>query len=720
MRKGTLSVVACVAALLCVAGCDKKVEVADPAAAKPAEKASEDKAEPEPKAHEAEPKAETKKEAPDPVKAAEPAEPVKAAPSPAAAAFAKIAAASPTGEAAAKPSKRAEATVKAVYYRGPEGPQASGGTSAVTVRIEPNSSGQASVGVVEEFMGGTGSQWKAATWMAAFTASHAVGRHLTDYEFLVKSGGHIDGPSAGMLVTATMMALMRGDTVREDSTMSGTVNPDGTAGPVGGLPQKMQGAKADGKTRFGFPVGTRRSRDLQTGQMVDLVDYGKSQGLEAVEIRDYWQAYEFLTGKKLPRTAAIDESKMEPPSDVSAKLKAKALRWKSSIDGDLPVLKQKAAQVPANVAQLIQPTLNQAQHYYTRAETFESNGMLAAAYHEFFQAAVMVSVARHEIEFLEPFAKADIDGMLAKVQSMAAVEGKLKALESELAVAARSKTVGGQVNTTRAYTTYSWALGYSGNGGAKLNAVLGFLQKVNAGQANIDQAAKAEIDEALFGAVFDFAAAEALIEAARDETQLGAEQGNRPALGLGGVDKLAKAYGSAAGAGLSYFDSLFTEQVADHAGVTKQAAEAHVAQMEPDYDFLKTFVLIAERAERVYGKGEEVNLIRLAAGATAYVGAAKLVNKYYSLGARPQQDGSFTLDNRKALTFQLDAGRRSAREAAALVDGALGFVPAAAQLEYQLGVAKREGNDEDKLQALEHFWASAFWSNLALGLAKQG
>ena len=79
--------------------------------------------------------------------------------------------------------------------------------------------------------------------------------------------------------------------------------------------------------------------------------------------------------------------------------------------------------------------------------------------------------------------------------------------------------------------------------------------------------------------------------------------------------------------------------------------------------------------------------------------------------------GVLTLSNRKALSAQLELARQLAKEAAAKAKTAVGYVPVAARLAYQLGVARREGNDEDKLMALEAYWESAFWSELAANSA---
>jgi len=199
----------------------------------------------------------------------------------------------------------------------------SGGTSDITVRIAPNTKDGASVGVIEEFAGGAGNQWRTATWLAAFNASRATGRSLIDHEFLVRAGGHIDGPSAGMLMTSTMMALLRGKSLLPNTTMTGTINPDGSAGPVGGIVQKMGGAKASGITRFGYPMGARNHVDLSDKHVVDLNEVGTELGLEVKEIHDLYEAYEFLTGDTIKRAAPVEESALELDADTSGHLRAK-------------------------------------------------------------------------------------------------------------------------------------------------------------------------------------------------------------------------------------------------------------------------------------------------------------------------------------------------------------------------------------------------------------
>jgi uncharacterized protein len=65
----------------------------------------------------------------------------------------------------------------------------------------------------------------------------------------------VDGPSAGAAITIAMIAAVRNQTLRKDVFISGTINPDQTIGPVGGLQYKALAAAEKGATMFLVPKG---------------------------------------------------------------------------------------------------------------------------------------------------------------------------------------------------------------------------------------------------------------------------------------------------------------------------------------------------------------------------------------------------------------------------------------------------------------------------------
>ena len=114
----------------------------------------------------------------------------------------------------------------------------------------------------------------------------------------------------------------------------------------------------------------------------------------------------------------------------------------------------------------------------------------------------------------------------------------------------------------------------------------------------------------------------------------------------------------------------------------------------------------------------ETAMIRLSAGVMSYMQGAALINKYYALGFSRDKDGTPVLTRRRALSSQLDLAKRAALTAAGEAKRRVGFIPAVARLTFEQAAALREGDDEDKLDALSAYWQSAFWSRLVIILPR--
>ncbi len=202
----------------------------------------------------------------------------------------------------------------------------SGGMTKVALQVMPNVRQVTTVGVAEQFPGGAGQTWKASVWIASRKAAQTVGRELIDYAFFAKSTDFIDGPSAGALFTAGFMAAIMGDKVNPQATMTGTVNPDGTVGMVGGLEYKFRAAIKAGKKLLGYPEGNKRFKNRK-GLVVDLEDLAAEQGAKAVPIRDIYQAYKLLTGHKFAHRKGVDPKEMIMGKAIHPVLQAMTRRW---------------------------------------------------------------------------------------------------------------------------------------------------------------------------------------------------------------------------------------------------------------------------------------------------------------------------------------------------------------------------------------------------------
>jgi pSer/pThr/pTyr-binding forkhead associated (FHA) protein len=602
-----------------------------------------------------------------------------------------------------------EATVQFVWYSGQPGASATGGTAPARIRVGPNKTGTVSVGVSEEFAGGGGNQWRTAIWLAAFNATRTVGTSIADYEFNVHVSGHTDGPSAGLLTTSAMLALLRGQDLRPDTTMTGTINPDGTAGPVAGIVQKMEGAKQAGLKRFGFPLGCRNHKDQKTGQDVDLVVVGQKLGLEVQELGDINEAYEFLTKDKLPRTEPIADAEMEPNLPTQTLLRTKLAGWKSRIEREMTGMKQeaKSAGVPP---QVYEPLLADADKVFETAKRDERNGFLMPALQGYVQTVASFTVATRTTSAYAHMIKGDQDGIVEAIHGASAIKGEVEAFGQQLELKALSKTRGGQINTAAAFSTYVKARAAAMIADDFTAPSVAVLKGVQEKRIQLKTEGLGTLMNRITLPLLFYDMSKVYLEFARDLQDLIAEEGDAKPLKARSVDRAVTGYASVSAAVLAYFDALITEEVARGKGLPIDEAKALIAGREKDYSLAQKAKLLAETRDKA---GDGMKLMRLAAAGSAFLDGAKLVNKWYSLGGSFDARGGVVLENRRALTAQLELARRNAREAAARAKASAGFVPTPARLAYQTANARREGNDDEKLAALASYWQASFWSELA-------
>lgn len=97
---------------------------------------------------------------------------------------------------------------------------------------------------------------------AVAVAQERTGANLSgrDFIFSIEAPGEVpavDGPSAGALMALLAVADLRGLQLDPRVTLTGTIEGDGTIGPIGGVLQKAQAAKAAGKRLLLLPEGNR-------------------------------------------------------------------------------------------------------------------------------------------------------------------------------------------------------------------------------------------------------------------------------------------------------------------------------------------------------------------------------------------------------------------------------------------------------------------------------
>jgi uncharacterized protein len=192
-----------------------------------------------------------------------------------------------------------------------------GTTASVQVTAAQNGSGHIFMDTVPL----TQVDMQGSARMAVRVAASITGLPRADHDFffVIRSDSSIiGGPSAGAVLTVASVAAMKGWTVDDDVLMTGTVNPDGTVGAVGGIPEKARAAWEAGGRLFLYPEGQSNVTTSQ-GNRVHLPDWCPREiGIECQPVGEVSEAVRLVTGHAFRPT--------RPPGNVTDEAYKEQLR----------------------------------------------------------------------------------------------------------------------------------------------------------------------------------------------------------------------------------------------------------------------------------------------------------------------------------------------------------------------------------------------------------
>ncbi len=130
-----------------------------------------------------------------------------------------------------------------------------------------------------------------------------------DFLYTVRSDyTMVGGPSAGAAMTVVTMAAVLNKSVASNVMITGTINPDGTVGPVGGLIEKVDAANKAGADLVLVPEGQIMTYTSLEGSfmaiLVNLSTYAQEQwGMDVFEVKNIEDAFKYMTGYEIARVS---------------------------------------------------------------------------------------------------------------------------------------------------------------------------------------------------------------------------------------------------------------------------------------------------------------------------------------------------------------------------------------------------------------------------------
>ncbi|MFH1420451.1 MAG: S16 family serine protease [Candidatus Aenigmatarchaeota archaeon] len=170
--------------------------------------------------------------------------------------------------------------------------------------------------------------------LAKEVTANLLGIDMSKYDIFVvirSNSPIIGGPSAGGALTALTMATVLNLTVDGRVIMTGTINPDGSIGPVGGVLEKAQAVAENNGKMFLIPYGQgtvvvqKAERKIGTGvvqiishtETIDIIKHAKDNwNLDVIEIKNVKDAIKYMTGYEIKSSATSPLQNIENVQNI--------------------------------------------------------------------------------------------------------------------------------------------------------------------------------------------------------------------------------------------------------------------------------------------------------------------------------------------------------------------------------------------------------------------
>ncbi|WP_125132893.1 S16 family serine protease [Microbacterium sp. 10M-3C3] len=602
------------------------------------------------------------------------------------------------GESAGEEStgfRSSEATLNVLYAAGD-----TGGVAQQRVSVRPSDDGELSIDISEDEVSGVGAMTQAASWNAVSVATLLTGAPL-DVAYRFAFDGRIDGPSAGALTTVGLLSLYYGDDISPDATMTGTINPMGTVGTVGGIPEKVQGVIDAGELdTVLIPAGQRNSPNAQ-GELVDVVQLGASGGVEVVEVADLYEAYPLLTGSELPRPAQPDTPKASETGYAKFRSEADTMlatydRAAAEFTALDPALQASAGTLPADAAASAD-----------RARSLQTQGLQGGAFFEASQAALLMQATTSAFQTMQSLLTTGGTAIDAQLQAAQTAETEFVAFLDSLGtytpqtLADAEALISAYGNAFDAYSLQQYAVGALQNIADTI---------ASAGYTSIEQL----LTDVLLPLIYyDFsrgqlAFAESVFTIGRDNEGAAIAEGAE-------LETIASFFRRAADADWAAFETGVLQPAAEARGVSTDVFRSRLSGIDLDVALSWTAQQSLPTIEQYVGTGANAAYAAMGYGYANYARNAVLIEKYYNNGVLDENLNLVGVSSETVLTRALDLGReQTARALGVLADNATDAIVTTGAYE-QSGVA-REGDVSDKFQAMAQY-AGAFVMGRILAFA---
>ncbi len=460
-------------------------------------------------------------------------------------------------------------------------------------------------------------------------------------------------------------------------------------------------------------MGQRKDANLCTEEVEDIVELGRTLGVEVAEVGDIREAYAFLTGVDLP-SPPIDPVTLDISEDLRGEFRDLYQDWEERFEAaQRRVRSANRADFPPEL-----------QEFWRFAEAFKKSGDRElrsghepAAFNRIWMAVLHAEFVARGTDLLQALRTGGFPGMNRYVdQEIDAVVDHVGAgLQRLRDLKIHSVTDAGAVAII----------------GSIIGPALAYIEEA-AWQAQQSQRRSEDLSRyspedvvlrafeaigfiSLAGTLFDMA------EINRGWIGRDTTPWQRAA---GPINAARDLYRSAAHSNLNYVDSVHTQEFADNNGVDLDSAKAWMMRKDPNY---LAAVGALEQEGRFFDFFDDdyvAAVAQLGALTGSLANASLLVAKHYSIGAKTDELGRVVdFHYKTALDRMMALAEREAERAIGEAEAATAGA-STPMLVVSMDAARRNRDEsisaQDKLTALTLFWTTTLNARLITRLARAG
>ncbi|MBU1218403.1 hypothetical protein KKF34_11745 [Myxococcota bacterium] len=542
--------------------------------------------------------------------------------------------------------------------------------------------------------------------VAAFNGALAAGKDLSGFHIILSGDMERAAFPSQAGIAAMIMAGMTGEKIRPEVAIIGTINSDGTVGPVDDLPGIIGAAVGAGKKEIAYCSGQAKAFSPSRNEFVNIEEFAKTSNIKAVKISDVYDAFKVLTGKAISLPKEVTTQEMKLSRELSGQLSGMSTNWKKTFNEYV----KKYNRIRVKSDALTEKAFKTAQSYIKESDELLKKNEIAPGYDYAQRGGSFAYTSYWARRYLEFKQKRNLKGLFKTTGEFTItkqIEDTYKSFKS-----VKPENLGDLFALLSAYGQLSSAWAYAAEGDE-------FLKQT---RENINYLISKKLSPAMdkdrlsilmSKTIFKYGMADNKNSKAKDFSKFVGLKGGKFVVQLDKFKKIMALMKVTATANYKYAHKKLVVDASAKSGKSVDEVAAELAATSSNYSQASSILKLVEGMPDA--DDFDQILAKIAGYSMVYFNSSMLILKNIALEITTSTPGKVDDVKRKEyLASLIEISERNVRIQAALAKKYSGTIPASAIFSYNIGMNMKDREFGFQIKALEMFWKASLECQLSI------